>query len=296
MAVPTYLDRPEAGSVTGGHILVQGVDSGNAGHLTVLLVHVVGTGAGVVADPDAEVLDLLGALLGDLAQSASSPPFLSSTRTHLVQRDDLTVRLLDLAELAEEVPEPRLGDNIVGRKNTHAVDLGGGVGLAGEVAADDLVFLEASCGSCQYCVLCDGRRQIPRCPAIAVGVYERRFVEVEKSRRRSRARVVWRRVVPKLIFQTSAFLFVCLNPSHPLPVPTTKILSLPKHFWRIGGWVALLCCRPLVCAWLLRDFLRLQLLDGRECGRVFAYPSSSGQHTQSQKMQRQQLTSNVLRR
>ena len=64
--------------------------------------------------------------------------------THLVQRDDLTVRLLDLAELAEEVPEPRLGDNIVGRKNTHAVDLRGGVGLAGEVAADDLVFLEAS--------------------------------------------------------------------------------------------------------------------------------------------------------
>jgi hypothetical protein len=135
----TYLDRPEAGSVTGGHILVQSVDGGNAGHLTVLLVHVVGAGARVVADPDAEVLDLLGALLGDLALSG---PY--SYSTHLVQGDDLAVRLLDLAELAEEVPEPRLGDNIVGRKNAHAVDLGGGVGLAGEVAADDLVFLEAS--------------------------------------------------------------------------------------------------------------------------------------------------------
>ena len=77
-------------------------------------------------------------------------PGLSAT-THLVQGDDLAVRLLDLAELAEEVPEPRLGDNIVGRKDTHAVDLRGGVGLAGEVAADDLVFLEASCAS-QYCV------------------------------------------------------------------------------------------------------------------------------------------------
>jgi len=52
--------------VTGGHILVERIDGGNAGHLTVLLVHVVGTGARVVADPDTEVLDLLGALLVDL--------------------------------------------------------------------------------------------------------------------------------------------------------------------------------------------------------------------------------------
>ena len=66
-----YLNRPEAGSVTGGHILVQRVDGGNAGHLTVLLVHVVSARARVVADPDAEVLDLLGALLGDLTLSAA---------------------------------------------------------------------------------------------------------------------------------------------------------------------------------------------------------------------------------
>jgi hypothetical protein len=52
--------------VTGGHILVKSVDGSNAGHLTVLLVHVVGAGARVVADPDTEVLDLLGALLVDL--------------------------------------------------------------------------------------------------------------------------------------------------------------------------------------------------------------------------------------
>ena len=57
--------------MTGGHILVQSIDGGDTGHLTVLLVHVVGTGARVVADPDAEVLDLLGALLGDLTLSAA---------------------------------------------------------------------------------------------------------------------------------------------------------------------------------------------------------------------------------
>ena len=62
----TYLNLPKARSVTGGHILVESLDGGNARHLTVLLVHVVGAGARVVTDPDTEVLDLLGALLVDL--------------------------------------------------------------------------------------------------------------------------------------------------------------------------------------------------------------------------------------
>ena len=57
--------------MTGGHVLVESIDGGDAGHLAVLLVHVVGAGARVVADPDTEVLDLLGALLGDLTLSAA---------------------------------------------------------------------------------------------------------------------------------------------------------------------------------------------------------------------------------
>ena len=60
------MDRTEAGTVAGGHVLVEGIDGLAAGHLAVLLVHVVGTGARVVADPDTEVLDLLGVLLMNL--------------------------------------------------------------------------------------------------------------------------------------------------------------------------------------------------------------------------------------
>lgn len=60
------MDGPEAGTVASGHVGVEGLDGISAGDLTVLLVHVVGAGAGVVADPDAEVLDLLGVLLVDL--------------------------------------------------------------------------------------------------------------------------------------------------------------------------------------------------------------------------------------
>lgn len=52
--------------MTSSHILVAGVDSVGTGELTVLLVHVVSSGARVVTKPDTEVLDLEGLLLADL--------------------------------------------------------------------------------------------------------------------------------------------------------------------------------------------------------------------------------------
>lgn len=61
------MDRPETSTVTGGHIGVQSLDGVRPGQLAVLLVHVVGAGPRVVADPDTEVLDLEGVLLVDLA-------------------------------------------------------------------------------------------------------------------------------------------------------------------------------------------------------------------------------------
>ena len=62
----TYVDGPETGSMSGGHILVHGLNCIGSWHLTVLLVHVVGAGAGVISDPDTEVLDLQWTLLVDL--------------------------------------------------------------------------------------------------------------------------------------------------------------------------------------------------------------------------------------
>lgn len=44
----------------------------------------------------------------------------------------------------KEVPEPGLGDNIIGRKDTHTEDFGRGLRLCRQVAAHDLVFGEAS--------------------------------------------------------------------------------------------------------------------------------------------------------
>lgn len=119
------MDGAETGTVAGSHVLVESLNSLGTAHLTELLVHVVGTGARVVADPDTEVLDLQVTLLGDD-----------------IEADDLTVGLLDLTELGQEVPEPGLGHDSVRRKDAHAVKLGRGVSLGGQMTPDDLVLGE----------------------------------------------------------------------------------------------------------------------------------------------------------
>lgn len=50
----------------GGHILIKSLDGGGAGQFTVFLVHVVGTAAGVVADPDTKILNFQRSLLVNL--------------------------------------------------------------------------------------------------------------------------------------------------------------------------------------------------------------------------------------
>ena len=65
-------------------------------------------------------------------------------RTYRVQADDLTVGLLDLPQLHQEVPEAGLGDDLIGGKNPHAVQLGGRVGLGRQMAPNDLVFLKTT--------------------------------------------------------------------------------------------------------------------------------------------------------
>ena len=60
------MDGTESGTVTSSHVLVQGVYGVGSRHFSELLVHVVGSGAGIVANPDTEVLDLEWSLLVDL--------------------------------------------------------------------------------------------------------------------------------------------------------------------------------------------------------------------------------------
>ena len=60
------VDRPESSTMSSCHILVQSLHCVGSRHFSVFLVHVMSAGAGVVSDPDAEVLDFQWSLFMDL--------------------------------------------------------------------------------------------------------------------------------------------------------------------------------------------------------------------------------------
>ena len=77
------MDRPEAGTVPGGHVLVEALDGISTAEVAELLVHVVGTRSRVVAKPDTEVLDLQGLLFVDLRGQPYAAPVSSHFACHL---------------------------------------------------------------------------------------------------------------------------------------------------------------------------------------------------------------------
>lgn len=117
------LDGAEAAAVTGSQVHVEALDGFGAAHGTEFLVHVVGTGTGVIAQPDTEVLDLQGLVLVDKGAG-----------------DDFTGGALDLLQLTQEVEETGLGDDFVGSEDAHLVELRSGILGGGQLATDDLVF------------------------------------------------------------------------------------------------------------------------------------------------------------
>jgi len=75
------LDRAEAATMTASHLRVHLIDGASQGQIPVLAVHIVGTGARVVLDPDAVVLDDVTVLLGDLEWGSKNKRLGSSEMT-----------------------------------------------------------------------------------------------------------------------------------------------------------------------------------------------------------------------
>lgn len=124
----TYVNTPESRPMSRGHITVERIHRLRSRHLPVLLVHVVRTTSRIISNPHTEVLHFERSLL-----------------VQHVERNDFAIRLLDLSEFHEEVPEAGFGDYSVWSEDSHAVEFGGRVGVCREVAADDLVFVKATC-------------------------------------------------------------------------------------------------------------------------------------------------------
>ena len=73
--------------------------------------------------------------------------------TYHVDGNDFSIGLLDFSNLGQKVPEAGFGDDRILGKDAHAVELGCRVGISGQIAPDDLVFLETSYEKrvCQPC-------------------------------------------------------------------------------------------------------------------------------------------------
>ena len=64
------------------------------------------------------------------------------SETYLVNTEDLASSLLHLVVNRQEVPETRLGLNLILGKDAHAEDGGSGVSLSGLLATNDLIFVD----------------------------------------------------------------------------------------------------------------------------------------------------------
>lgn len=116
------LDGTETGTMTGSHIHVEALNGFNTAHGTELLVHVVGTRARIITQPDTKVLDLQGSLLTDSSAA-----------------DNLTSGTLDLLELTQEVEETGFGDDFVGSEDAHLVKLRSGFLFRRKFTSNDLI-------------------------------------------------------------------------------------------------------------------------------------------------------------
>ena len=119
------LDGMGTSTMTSTHIAIALCHGITDSQITVFTVHVVSAGTRVITQPDAEIFDLNGRCLVDLFQA-----------------DNLTGGLLELFQLAQEVPETGLGDNAIGSKDSHFVERSRGLLLCWQLAANDLVFLQ----------------------------------------------------------------------------------------------------------------------------------------------------------
>ena len=114
------LDRVMGSTVSTRHLHVHLRDSSAEGHISVLLVHVDGIGAGEVTENDAVVSDGAGLLLEDLARG-----------------DDFALNLTNLVLSLHVIPELGPGEDSVSVEDSHSVKLWVRVLLGWQSSSDD---------------------------------------------------------------------------------------------------------------------------------------------------------------
>ena len=117
----TNVKRSESATVARSEVHIHLCNSSTSRGITVFLGTVVGSRAAVVSHPDAEVLHLVWLFLEDLVDS-----------------ENFAVRFLQSFDTTQKVPKAAHSSSLVGGKQTHAEDLGVGVGIRRLCPANDL--------------------------------------------------------------------------------------------------------------------------------------------------------------
>ena len=136
------LDRTVTSTVRSSHLLVALLHGAQKGHITVLLVHVVGSRARVVTQPNTEVLHLRSRLV-DL-------PLTHAPHTHLVYSQNLSGSVLHLLQSVHEVPVAGLGSHSVRSEQSHSIDFGLGIVLRRKSTTNNVIIVNLYKGENRY--------------------------------------------------------------------------------------------------------------------------------------------------
>lgn len=120
------LNGISSGTMTSTHVTIARSDGIVGGNVTVFSIHVVRASARIVSKPDSVILHLLGSI----------------RLLNFLNLDNLAVGLLNLLQFRKKVPEPRLCNDMIGRKDGHAVQWWVGDLLGGQMSSHDTILTQ----------------------------------------------------------------------------------------------------------------------------------------------------------
>ena len=131
------MNRTESSTVSSSHVLIQRCYSQRAWHVSVFLVHIVGSRTRIVSEPNTIVLNSQWSFLWNLSLI---PRFYA---LYLVDSYNFPTCFLDFSSLFQEIPETGLCDLSVWSKDSHSVEFRNLVIFGWKLSSNDLVLVKS---------------------------------------------------------------------------------------------------------------------------------------------------------
>ena len=140
------MNGAESSSMSSSHVLIQWLNCQGTWYITILLVHVVGSWARIITQPNSIVLYCQRSFFRNLSQNQyliQPNKKKNEESLYLIDGDDFTTGLFDFTSLLQKVPETRLCDLRVWSKDSHSIEFRDRVILGGKLASNNLILVKA---------------------------------------------------------------------------------------------------------------------------------------------------------